>query len=61
MAGTLPLLTQESWFSTTRYGYARGHEAQQYVHNIQRYYDLLTWLDTRDHPLMAQATTTLAP
>lgn len=55
----LPLLTQEKWYRQTRFGYARGHEAQQYVRNIRRYYELLTWLDTREHPLIAQAT--LAP
>jgi membrane-bound lytic murein transglycosylase F len=39
----LPLLTQKKWYSTTRYGYARGNEPVQYVQNIRNYYDLLVW------------------
>ncbi|MGL6261085.1 membrane-bound lytic murein transglycosylase MltF [Vibrio sp. WXL210] len=34
----LPLLRQKKYYSQTRYGYARGDEAQQYVENIRRYY-----------------------
>jgi len=48
----LELLSQEAWFSQTRYGYARGHEARQFVQNIQRYYETLVWMDTREHPLL---------
>jgi membrane-bound lytic murein transglycosylase F len=48
----LELLSKEDWFQQTRYGYARGHEARQYVENIQSYYDILIWMDTRDHPLL---------
>ena len=52
----LPLLTQEKYFRTTRHGYARGHEAQRYVRNIRNYFDVLVWMDTREHPLLvAQA------
>lgn len=40
----LPLLTQKEWYSRTRYGYARGNEAVQYVQNIRRYYDVLVWM-----------------
>ncbi len=48
----LDLLSQEKWYSELRYGYARGFEARQYVKNIRSYYDILVWMDTRDHPLL---------
>jgi len=48
----LELLSQEAWFSQTRYGYARGYEARQFVRNIQSYYETLVWMDTREHPLL---------
>ena len=41
----LPQLKQKKYYRTTRYGYARGDEALQYVENIRRYYDSLMWLD----------------
>jgi membrane-bound lytic murein transglycosylase F len=54
--GVLDLLSQEKWYHRTRYGYARGFEARKYVRNIRRYYEILVWMDTREHPLlMAQA------
>lgn len=34
----LPLLKKRKYYSTTRYGYARGDEARNYVENIRRYY-----------------------
>lgn len=34
----LPLLKQKKYYSKTRYGYARGDEARDYVENIRRYY-----------------------
>jgi len=43
----LPLLSQEKWYRQTRNGYARGHEALQYVENIRSYIDILTWLESR--------------
>jgi membrane-bound lytic murein transglycosylase F len=49
----LDLLSQEKWHQQTRYGYARGFEAEQYVENIRSYYEILIWMDTRDHPLLA--------
>lgn len=49
---SLGLLTQEKWFSKTRHGYARGNEARAFVDSIQRYFEILTWMDTRDHPLL---------
>ncbi|AUC87606.1 membrane-bound lytic murein transglycosylase MltF [Alteromonas sp. MB-3u-76] len=44
----LPQLRQKKYYRTTRYGYARGDEALQYVENIRRYYDSLVWLDEQD-------------
>ncbi|HMB60316.1 MAG TPA: membrane-bound lytic murein transglycosylase MltF [Xanthomonadales bacterium] len=49
---SLDLLSQEKWYSQTRYGYARGFEAKKFVANIQRYFETLVWMDTREHPLM---------
>jgi len=48
----LPLLSQEKWYRQTRYGYARGYQAQQYVDNIRSYFDTLVWLETRAHPML---------
>jgi membrane-bound lytic murein transglycosylase F len=48
----LPLLMQEKWYKQTRYGYARGMEAQRYVRNIRNYFDILVWMETRSHPLL---------
>ncbi len=39
----LPLLGQERWYKTVKYGYARGREPVTYVDNIRNYYDLLVW------------------
>jgi len=50
----LPLLTQRQYFSQTRFGYARGYEAASYVENIRTFYEILVWMDGRDHPLLAQ-------
>jgi membrane-bound lytic murein transglycosylase F len=50
----LPLLTQQRWFSQTRFGYARGYEAVDYVENIRTFYEILVWMDGRDHPLLTQ-------
>lgn len=41
----LPLLRQKKYYKKTRYGYARGNEAVNYVENIRRYYDSLLWLE----------------
>ena len=41
----LPLLKQKKYYKNTRYGYARGDEPVNYVENIRRYYDTLTWID----------------
>lgn len=39
----LPRLAQKQWYSKTRYGYARGGETVEFVQNVRRYYDILTW------------------
>ncbi len=43
----LPLLKQKKYYKYTRYGYARGDEPVNYVENIRRYYDTLTWMDNQ--------------
>ena len=48
----LELLTQESWYRDTRYGYARDFETRQFVDNVRDYYEMLVWMDTREHPLL---------
>ncbi|MDT8388477.1 MAG: membrane-bound lytic murein transglycosylase MltF [Thiogranum sp.] len=45
----LPLLQQKEWYKQTRYGYARGREPVRYVENIRSYYDILVWIDEREH------------
>lgn len=37
----LPMLSQKRYYPSTTYGYARGHEAYNYVENIRRYQDSL--------------------
>lgn len=51
----LPLLTQERWYSQTRFGYARGYEPVHFVENIRTFYDILVWMEGREHPLLADA------
>lgn len=53
----LPKLTQERYFSKTKYGYARGHEAVGYVGNIRAYYDILLWM-TSDRDMQIPGTLT---
>lgn len=48
----LDLLSQEQYHRDLRFGYARGFEAKQYVENIRSYYDILIWMDTREHPML---------
>ncbi len=58
----LPLLTQKQWYKDTRYGYARGHEAVEYVQNIRGYYDMLVWQTTRrDAPVDAPINAAVQP
>lgn len=50
----LPLLHQRQWYKKTRYGYARGREAQHYVNNIRQYKKTLTWFITERDKKIAQ-------
>ena len=50
----LPLLHQRKWYKLTRYGYARGREAQHYVNNIRQYKKTLTWFITERDKTIAQ-------
>lgn len=43
----LPLLQKKKYYQNTKYGYARGEEPVDYVDNIRRYYDTLSWLDEK--------------
>ncbi len=46
----LPLLRKKGYYEYTRYGYARGDEALNYVENIRRYYQsIIGHVDKRDH------------
>ena len=39
----LPLLQKHTYYSKTRYGYARGEEPVKYVQRIRHYYNILKW------------------
>ena len=45
LAETLPLLSDPAYYSTLRYGYARGHEPVRYVEKIREYRALLAAQD----------------
>jgi membrane-bound lytic murein transglycosylase F len=47
---SLPLLTQEKWYTQTRNGYARGREPVRYVDNVRTYYDILVRALDRERP-----------
>jgi membrane-bound lytic murein transglycosylase F len=51
----LPLLKQKKFYKKTRYGYARGDEPVNYVENIRRYYDTLTWMDNQTKQALVEA------
>ncbi|GHF96039.1 membrane-bound lytic murein transglycosylase MltF [Thalassotalea marina] len=63
----LPLLKQKKYYKNTRYGYARGDEPINYVENIRRYYDTLTWIDDKkrvqqlEDKLIEQSESTITP
>ena len=48
----LPLLTQERWHRQTRFGYARGYEPVHFVENVRTFFEILSWMDQREHPLL---------
>jgi len=52
----LPLLNQPQHYETLKHGYARGRTALRYVNNIRSYYELLSAMDARNHPLVAHQT-----
>ena len=56
---TLPLLSEQEYYSTVRYGYARGHEPVQYVRNIRRYRALMDLHLDDIGPLAARVDPTL--
>ncbi len=45
----LPLLRQKKYYSTLKYGRARGNEPVTYVENIRYYYSLLVYWDNQQH------------
>jgi membrane-bound lytic murein transglycosylase F len=49
----LPLLTQERWHRQTRFGYARGYEPVYFVENVRTFFEILSWMEGREHPLLA--------
>lgn len=57
LRANLPLLTQARWYTQTKYGYARGHEAMTYVSNVRTYYDMLVYIfgDPPQAPLEVEA------
>ncbi len=52
---TLPLLTQERWHRQTRFGYARGYEPVHFVENVRTFFEILLWMEGRDHPLLVDS------
>ncbi|MBJ7223844.1 MULTISPECIES: membrane-bound lytic murein transglycosylase MltF [unclassified Brenneria] len=63
----LPMLSQKRYYTQTTYGYARGHEAYNYVENIRRYMvSLVGYLSEKETKaqqqlLSAQAYPVVAP
>lgn len=41
----LPLLANPRWYTTVKYGYARGIEPVRYVNRVRTYYDVLVKID----------------
>ncbi len=50
----LPLLSKRKFYRNTKRGYARGHEAVDYVRNIRQFREIITW-----HSLQQQRRDTL--
>ncbi|MDU5839139.1 MAG: membrane-bound lytic murein transglycosylase MltF, partial [Pantoea sp.] len=52
----LPMLSQKRYYAQTTYGYARGHEAYNYVENIRKYQlSLVGYLQEQEKRLAQQA------
>ena len=41
-------LNQKRYYKKMKYGYARGWEAVQYIENVKQYYDIISFLETKD-------------
>lgn len=53
----LPMLSQKRYYSQTAYGYARGHEAYNYVENIRKYQlSLVGYLQEQEKKLAQRKT-----
>ncbi len=50
----LPLLRKKQYYTKTKFGYAHGDVAVQYVENIRRYYDSLRFIDENVHKSVTQ-------
>lgn len=44
----LPLLADPKWYTTVKYGYARGIEPVRYVNRVRTYYDVLVKIDEEE-------------
>lgn len=49
---TLPLLTQEEYFTTVQYGYARGGAPVHFVESIRTYYRILEKYEQKHAPIL---------
>ena len=47
----LPGLADPGQYGTLRHGFARGHEAMQFVDNVRNYEDILARIEPREKPL----------
>lgn len=58
----LPLLADPKWYTTVKYGYARGIEPVRYVNRVRTYYDVLVKIDEEERAgLTTQALKLKAP
>ena len=46
----LPLLADKKWYTTTKHGYARGHEPVTYINNVRQYLAMLEQLEDNYPP-----------
>lgn len=52
----LPGLTDPEAYQRLKHGFARGHEAMQFVDNVRNYHDILARIEPRDGPLPPRPT-----
>ncbi|HWQ38430.1 MAG TPA: membrane-bound lytic murein transglycosylase MltF [Burkholderiales bacterium] len=57
---TLPLLARSDYYTTVRYGFARGAEAVILTENVRNYYDILQRFEEPHRPLLAPSLTASA-